>query len=161
MNGHKFIPKILFTFSIIILLLSCEKEDESFHQISQIETKIHNLINDYRDSKGLNKLVLQPLLFKEARIHSDRMANGMIEVGGETIGERFDAVKEKIGGTSEGWVVLATDVAIADSITERMLSEQATTDIISQEYTQSGVGVSYDEDGIAYVTHMFLLIPNN
>jgi len=160
MHSFRIFKFFLFLLSFLFILVSCEKDDEGFHQISQIETRIHNLINEYRTLKGLNNLVLQPLMFKEARIHSDRMANGLIEVGDETIDERFASVKEKIGGTAEGWVILSSNVTVADSIVEKMISEKTTADIIEQEYTQSGVGVSYDKNGTAYVTHMYLLIPD-
>ncbi len=153
--------RILLLLMILFFLApSCKKDDSSFHQISAIETRIHNLVNDYRVAHGLNKLVLQPLMFEEARVHSDRMANGTIAVGDDGIEDRFASIKNKIGGTTEGWVILETQVANADSIVKAMTSDTATARVISATYTQSGVGVSYDDNGNAYVTHLFLNIPD-
>ena len=152
---------ILLAVVFLFMAVSCKKDDDGgFHQISAIETQIHNRINDFRESQGLNRLVLQPIMFGEARIHSDRMANGTIPVGGEGIDERFTAIKDKIGGTAQGWVVLKSPYANADTIVKYMTSDTSTVKIITQTYTQSGVGVSYDDKGDAYVTHLFLNIPD-
>ena len=153
--------KTLSLFVILtILVFSCKKDDGGFHQISALETQIHNRINDFREAKGLNRLVLQPIMFEEARVHSDRMAKGTIPVGGDGIEDRFDAIKNKIGGTTEGWVVLKSPYANADTIVKYMTSDTATAKIITKVYTQSGVGVSYDNEGAAYVAHLFLNIPD-
>ncbi len=149
-----------FVVILVFIAISCKKDETGFHQISAIETQIHNRINDFRVSKGLNKLVLQPIMFAEARVHSDRMANGVIAVGGDGIEDQFTSIKDKIGGTTEGWVVLQSSYANADSIVKYMTSDTATADIITRTYTQSGVGVSYDDAGAAYVTHLFLNIPD-
>jgi uncharacterized protein YkwD len=155
----------LFKSALLLVVLcfmafSCKKDDESFHQISAIETQIHNRINDYREQQGLNRLVLQPIMFEEARVHSDRMANGSIGVGGDGIDQIFADIKDKIGGTTQGWVVLKTFNTNADSIVKVMTSDSATAAIITKQYTQSGVGVSYDDEGAAYITHLFLEIPD-
>ena len=105
---------IVLTFTLMVS--ACKKDDGGYHQISAIETLIHNRINDYRETQGLNRLVLQPIMFEEARVHSDRMANGAIDVGGEGIDQIFADIKDKIGGTTEGWVVFKTFNANADSI---------------------------------------------
>ena len=151
---------LLMTVSLLFLAVSCKKDEGGFHQISAIETQIHNRINDFREAQGLNRLVLQPIMFQEARVHSDRMANGTIPVGGDGIDERFTSIKEKIGGTSQGWVVFRSSVANADTIVKYMTSDTSTVKIITKTYTQSGVGVSYDDKGDAYVTHLFLNIPD-
>ncbi len=151
---------LTWLFFVLLIAVSCKKEDGGFHQISALETQIHNRINDYRESLGLNKLVLQPIMFEEAKIHSDRMANGSIPVGGNGIDELFTDIKDKIGGTTEGWVVLMSPYANADSIVSYMIADTVTADIIKKAYTQSGVGVSYDDAGTAYVAHLFLNIPD-
>lgn len=145
---------LLITFSVI----SCEKDDGGFHQISLIETAVHNKVNDYRQSKGLPKLVLQPIMFKEARIYSEKMAGGLIPADGSNISSVFSVVKDKIGGTTEGWIVFTTPYAVSDSIVNIMLGDPGLTGVIEQTYTQSGVGVVYKND-LAYVTHIFLNIP--
>ena len=72
-------------------------------------------------------------MFAEARVHSDRMANGVIPVGGDGIEDRFTSIKDKIGGTTEGWVVLQSPYANADSIVKYMTSDTATANIITQD----------------------------
>jgi uncharacterized protein YkwD len=155
--------KNLLTSGFIALFLvfnisSCE-ENEGFHQISALESSIHNKVNDYRQTQGLSKLVLQPIMFKEARLHSEKMAGGLLPVDGTGMTEAFASVKDKIGGTTEGYVVFTTNQSNADSIVNSMLRDAGIVDIIKQTYTQSGVGVAYNNN-LAYVTHMFLNIPS-
>lgn len=152
---------LLLAVILVFTIVSCKKDDDgSFHQISALETQVHNRINNFRESKGLNTLVLQPIMFEEARIHSDRMANGVIDDNGEGIDERFAAIKEKIGGTSQGWIILSGPYNNADSIVNHMISDTSVVKIITREYTQSGVGISYNDSGMAFITHLFLNIPD-
>jgi len=152
------ILKISFMALLMSAILSCE-EDEGFHQISVLETQIHNKINDYRQTQGLPKLVMQFVMFEEAHLHSVKMANGLVAADGTGMDEAFASVKDKLGGTTEGYVILTSPYPNADSIVKYMLDNPDVVGIIKQTYTQSGVGVDYNDDGIAYVTHMFLNIP--
>ncbi len=151
--------KLLPVLALTIILFSCEKEEEGFHQITGIESQVHNQINQYRESNGMNKIVSQYIMFKEARIHSQKMANDLVATDGTGINERFNVVKEKIGGTDTGYIILTCDYYIADSIVNKMLSFQENLDVIEQNYTQSGVGIVHDDKGKVFVTHMFLNIP--
>ena len=50
---------------LILFVVSCEEDDGGFHQISGIESQVHNKINEYRANQGLNELVSQYVMFKE------------------------------------------------------------------------------------------------
>lgn len=151
--------KLPLIILLTIMLVNCENEEEGFHQIKGIETLVHNKINEYRASQGINKLVSQYIMFKEASIHSQQIANNLIPADGTNIDERFSNVKSKIGGTNEGYIILSCKYYSADSIANKMISSQENINVIEQNYTQSGVGIVQADNNLVYITHMFLNIP--
>ena len=152
------IAKVLILISVIAYVIYSCKKDEGFHQISAIEQQIHQKINDYRVSDDLNALVFQPLLFKEARSHSMRMANKK-EINNEGLDAVFDDLISKIGGTNAGYILDVSQFAVADSIVNGIIAEAETNDVALGTFTQAGVGVAADADKIYYITILFLNIP--
>ena len=120
--------------------------------------QIHQKINDHRLSNQLNTLVFQPLLFKEARSHSLRMAKSksVTDAGLDAV---FDDLRSKIGGTDAGFILDINQYAVADSIMKELLSDADINQLSLGTYTQAGVGVAADADKINYITILFLNIP--
>ncbi len=138
---------------------SCKKDDDDFTRVTAFEKAIHDEVNDHRVSQGLNELVLQFVMVKEAKIHSEKMANGEIELGYETIEDRFDVVKDKLGGTNYGALVSYTRNQTAEELVASWIADTSYVKVLEGEYTQSGPGTAQASDGGTYVTHMFLNIP--
>ena len=147
-----------FLFILSIVIASCDKDDD-FHQISTIERAIHTKVNAYRSSKSLEPLVEQFLMFEEARKISNKMANGTYDLGDTRIGQDVTNYMSLLGGDSNGWITLASNIENADSIVNAMIAEPTTRSILEGSFTQSGVGVTLWSDGLYYVCHMFINIP--
>ena len=150
--------KLLFCLTIIMFFLSSCKKEEDFYQVSPIELKIHQKINDLRVANHLNTLVFQPLLLKKARDHSKKRADRKM-LTNEGLSAVINDLKNKVGGTDAGYILDKNQFAEADSIVTKILSDPETNEIIYGSFTQAGVGVSKDTDMINYITVIFLNIP--
>jgi uncharacterized protein YkwD len=148
----------LVSFAAFFIIFSCKK-DEGFHQVSAIEKQIHEEINNYRQDSGLNALVFQPILFREARAHSLRMVNGAISPGYDGLDAVFNDLSSKLGSGDAGAIVELTDVSTAKAIVELFIENASKNDVLLGKFTQSGVGYATDDSNINYITVLFLDIP--
>lgn len=150
---------ILFIFLTILFFSSCGS-DSDFHSIREIEDEIHNKINSYRIEEGLSSISKNYLVFNEARTLSDRMSNGTYEITDPGLQQYLDNFTQNLGGNGNGLVTMISDIENADSIVNAMLGDSATAALIKKDFTLSGVGVSPGNDGLFYVCHMFINIPD-
>jgi uncharacterized protein YkwD len=157
--NNKISAKLLIVLSVFAFVIYSCKEDEGFHQISAVEQQIHQKINDHRLSNQLSSLVFQPLLFKEARTHSLKMANRKT-LTDEGIEDVIDELINKIGGTEAGYIIDMNQYAIADSIVKQIILNTDTNELVLGNFTQAGVGVAADSSKINYITVLFLNIPD-
>ncbi len=157
--NRKLYPTVLMLAMFSFIITSCKKDD-NFHSIKPIEREIHLKINDFRTGEGLSSLVEQFLVFEEARGVSNKLANGTYQNGDPKIQDVVNSFMQNLGGTSNGWISLVSNIENADSIVNAMISDPGTREIIKNEYTQSGVGVSQGDDGLFYVCHIFINIPD-
>lgn len=148
----------LFTTVLLFVLYSCKK-DESYHQVTAIEKQIHENINNYRKGEGLNPLVFQPILFREARAHSLRILNGVIQPGYEGLDDVFDDLRSKLGGEDAGAIVQLTGFTNANDIVELFKESASMDSVLLGTFTQSGVGYVTDKSSVNYITVLFLDIP--
>ncbi|KPK87631.1 MAG: hypothetical protein AMS27_01865 [Bacteroides sp. SM23_62_1] len=150
---------IRFTILAAIISLICQtcKKDDEFYHITAYEENLHYYVNEYRKSKGLNELVLQPVMVIEAQANSVDWKNG----GDPSTGlqDRFETVIEKIGGTSNGAITSIVYNLSADSVVHYWARDTIADKILLGTYTQSGPGIARGNDDKIYVTHMFLYIP--
>ncbi|MCF8378839.1 MAG: hypothetical protein K9H49_04630 [Bacteroidales bacterium] len=156
----KYLISLLLTIFILSFSLPSCKKDDNFHSISNVERAIHNKINEYRVSKGLNPLVEQFLYFEEARKISNKLADGTYEYGDPEIQSAIDDFSVLLGGTSNGHVIMTSNIENADSIVNAMLNVPSVVVLVESEFTQSGVGVSKSIEGLYHICHVFVNIPN-
>jgi uncharacterized protein YkwD len=151
--------------SIVILALgaivvSCEKNNDEFTQVSAFEKALHDEVNKYRASMGLNELVLQFIMVKEAKNHAIGRANGSIsEADAEAdIKQRWHTVEGKLGVTNISnestieWQI--TTQTAAETVAEWTSSPEGRA-LIESDFTQSGPGTGTTSDGRTYILHMF------
>ncbi len=135
-------------------------EEEGFHQIAQIEREVYLKINNYRTSNGLSSLVEQFLLFKEARMVSDKIASNAYDLNDPEAKQDLGELADNLGGTSYALLTFSVEVENSDSIMNRMKRTPEYTDILLGEYSQCGVGFSTDSDNNHFVAVMFVEIPD-
>lgn len=156
--------KLLLALSIALIMIfslfpSC-KEDEGYHQISEIEREIYLKINSYRTSAELNTLVEQFLLFKEGRIISEKMAADVYVAGDPKAQDDLDELTDNLGGNSNSLIMLNANIENADSIVNFLISEPSAVEILKGDFTQCGVGFSTDNENLHHVAILFMNIPN-
>ncbi len=152
---NQFVTSLLF---LSIFLVSCKKDDP-LHHISMLENKVLSEMNDYRTSVGLNALVLNHIMFKEARDLSDRLAANEISVHDNVIPVKLQELTSNFGGNASSWLVLESQYEIADSIMTQLRLDSSSNAIVINQFTQAGVGISSDDSGISHVCLLFLNIP--
>jgi len=155
------------TFRTCILILamsaivvSCEKDDEDFTQVSAFENELHKEVNKYRVSQGMSELVLQFVMVKEAQAHARGRANGSIseETALGDIKERWNTVEDKLGAAN-----ISNEQSISSQITTQTAAEVVAEwashpdgrNLLEGDYTQSGPGIGTTSDGRTYILHMF------
>lgn len=143
---------------LLIVIPSC-KEDEGFHQISQIEREIYLKINTFRTSQGLGSLVEQFLIFKEGRIISEKMAAGTYAPGDPKAQEDLDEITDNLG-TANSLISLTSNLENADSIVNFLTTDPGSSEILKADFTQCGVGFSKGSDDLNYIAILLINIPD-
>ncbi|UCH15220.1 MAG: CAP domain-containing protein [Bacteroidales bacterium] len=152
--------RIIFWFvilSVALIILSCEKKDEGAVVIREdLEQDIVDLINEYRDSTGLNELTVNEVIRREARNHSINMATGKAPFGHEGFEERANTIFSEVGGTVCGENAAEGNYPDATYFIDSWLNSPSHKENIDGDYNYTGVGVAETEDGIKFATQMFL-----
>ena len=150
----------LIILAMSAIVISCEKDDEDFTQVSAFENALHNEVNKYRASEGLSELALQFIMVKEAQAHAVGRANGTIaeEDAAADMNERWHTVESKLGVNN-----ISNEAQISSQITTQTAAEvvaawAANPDgkaLLEGDYTLSGPGIGTTSDGRTYIMHMF------
>ena len=152
------------TFSIHVLLislgisiLSCGKDEVVKYVILEnFEQEIVDLINEYRDSTGLNILAIDTVVRREARIHSINIATGKTAFGHDGYQERANTIFNETGGTHFGENVAEGNYPTADYFIDNWLNSPTHKENIDGDYNYTGVGVAETESGSKFCTQIFL-----
>ncbi len=146
--------------AISLLLVGCKKENDDFVQVSVFEKALHDEVNAYRASKGLNELVLQFIMVKEAKEHANGRANGSIsdEDAAGDINERWYTIEGKLGVnniSNEAYITSQITTQTAAEVVAAWASDSIGRLILEADYTQSGPGTGMTSDGRTYILHLF------
>lgn len=142
---------------LTVFILSCEKKDEGSAVIREdLEQDIVDLINDYRDSTGLNELIVNDVLRREARAHSINIATEKVPFGHEGFEERANTIFSEVGGTVCGENVAEGNYPDATYFIDSWLNSPSHKENIDGDYNYTGVGVAENESGVKFTTQIFL-----
>ena len=185
--------------SVFILCLLCftgiaegRERDELSHRssvrdinITQLEKKIHTLVNRERAKRGLSALLWGESLHKAARKHSRDMVERSFfshnDPDGRCFPDRYKAegieCKIRIGDTTclgaenialdnlysssfykdgERFFNWNTEDEIAESVVKQWRSSRAhRANILDPYFKRQGIGVAFSDDGRAYITENF------
>lgn len=136
------------------------KNENVDSDILALESEVFDLINDYRESKGLSRLTANADIAAIAREHSTNMANGTVAFGHDGFSDdRFPRMLELVHGSGSGAenVAWATDRdQLAEVIAQGWIdSDGHRANIERSIYTQSGMGIAAVE-GRYFFTQLFL-----
>lgn len=114
------------------------------------ERRLRALVNEVRVEAEADRLTVRRALTRIARKHSRRMAD-------EDRIFHNDDLEEDVG---EGWTILAENVGYAsdaESMFEWFMdSPPHRRNILEEDVERIGVGVAHDEDGVLWVTIVFV-----
>lgn len=126
--------------------------------LNNIEQNIHNQINQYRKSIGLNSLIWDETISQQSRIHSANMANGKLPLGHDQFEERAEMIRTKIAYSQVAENV-AFNYGYADPATQAVegwLKSPGHKKNIEGKFDLAGVGVIKNSKGEYYFTQIFV-----
>jgi uncharacterized protein YkwD len=123
---------------------------------SHLEKLVFDQINQYRTSQGLSKLTLNPSITKQARIHSQNMANGRVKFSHHGFEKRVKAIPLKYDSAAEN---VAFNVGYNEPAKQAVigwLNSPGHLKNINGKYKLTGVGVATNGKGEVYLTQIFI-----
>jgi uncharacterized protein YkwD len=125
---------------------------------SEFVQTIHQKVNAYRVSHGLQSLTLHPLISKLASEHSQAMARGEVPLSHGGFEKRAQRLKKELSyrtvaenvGVNQGYADPARQVV------EGWLQSEEHLKNIQGDFELTGIGVAKDERGKYYFTQIFL-----
>lgn len=145
------------------MLLSCQLVFWSNPLYSQsfsaLELSVHEQVNQYRASLGLNSLELNEDISKAARIHSQNMAQGIVAFSHDGFEQRVEVISSTIP-----YRRIAENVAYNqgydDPVTvavEGWIDSPGHQQNMTGDFNLTGVGVAKNDAGEYYFTQIFIL----
>lgn len=127
-------------------------------QNATLEKLVFEQINQYRVSQGLSPLTLNASISKQARIHSQNMANGKVKFSHHGFAERVKAIPLKYSSAAEN---VAFNVGYSEPAKQAVigwLNSPGHLKNIQGKYKLTGVGVATNAKGEVFLTQIFINI---
>jgi uncharacterized protein YkwD len=157
----RFVLLLLLSFQLV--LLSNPVYSSSVPEtISALELSVHDQVNQYRGSLGLASLELNEDISKEARIHSQQMAQGNVPFSHDGFDQRIEAISSTLSYSSAAENV-AYNQGYDDPVTvavEGWINSPGHQKNMAGNFNLSGVGVAQNSTGEYYFTQIFILKPD-
>ncbi|MDJ0599867.1 MAG: CAP domain-containing protein [Crocosphaera sp.] len=126
--------------------------------LQALEEATYREINQYRLSKNLPPLKLNPQITQQARIHSERMAAGIIPVSHEDLEQRLKIISFSTPH-EKGVENLATHQQSSDPVKatlQKWLNNPKNLKNIEGKYNTTGIGVAQNSQGQYYFTQILI-----
>ncbi|MDJ0658813.1 MAG: CAP domain-containing protein [Crocosphaera sp.] len=126
--------------------------------LEALEDITYREINQYRLSKNLPPLKLNPQISQQARIHSERMAAGIIPVSHDNLEQRLKIISFSTPH-EKGVENLAThqnDSNPVKTVIKQWLNNPNNLKNIEGKYDETGIGVAQNSQGKYYFTQIFI-----
>jgi uncharacterized protein YkwD len=123
-----------------------------------LEREAYRQVNQYRASRNLVALKLDPRLSQEARLYSQQMAQGKAPFSHQGIEKRFKQV-EKILPYRKAAENLAVNKGYLDPVTTAVqgwINSSGHRKAMEGEYDVTGIGIAQNPKGEYYFTQFFL-----
>jgi uncharacterized protein YkwD len=158
--------RALLPLAIVFTMVSCSSDDSennsstdknlvTYYEYNDTEAKLLDLINNYRQSIGLNKLeVINHISFKSEE-HNVYMIDNDV-VNHDYFLQRSNNLIKVLGATKVGENI-AYNYATAESALSAWLNSPAHKANIEGDYTHFGISITKDQTtGRKYFTNMFI-----
>ena len=153
------VTPILF-LSFLLAFTSCTNtlndDDETLYtnmKISTIEKEVIELVNEYRVSKGLNKLEYGTIAYEFAKEHTEYMiSEGAISHDNFDIRSSDLSVKANANFVSEN---VGRNFSNASAVVEAWKNSPAHKKVMEGDFTYTAVSAEADANGLLYFTELF------
>ncbi|MBW4641773.1 MAG: CAP domain-containing protein [Goleter apudmare HA4340-LM2] len=121
-----------------------------------LEKSVFDQINRYRIAQGLQKLKLNANISKQARIHSQNMANGKVPFSHQGFERRVTAIPIIYNNAAENVAFNQGYSNPASEAVNGWLNSPGHLQNIKGKYNLTGIGVAANQKGEVYLTQIFL-----
>lgn len=128
----------------------------SAEQEKHYQQMVLDEVNNYRVSKGLNKLTLNGYISKEARQHSLDMAEKNMTFGHQDFDKRITHIKTHIPAFAGGAENIACFKLPPKQVVQKWLTSRGHRKNIEGRYNLTGIGIVQDAKGWIYYTQIFV-----
>jgi uncharacterized protein YkwD len=154
---------LLLPLILLLLTVSCDEDDGPLTPpvdpgISEIEARVHTLVNQYRVDKGYAPLTQSDIIAAQARKHSRNMADGTVPFSHDGFPERVEEIRKQIdiGGAGENVAMNSGYSDPARVAVEGWLKSEGHRGNIEGNYDLTGIGVAQNSNGTYYLTQIFV-----
>ncbi|PID70855.1 MAG: hypothetical protein CR985_02570 [Flavobacteriales bacterium] len=139
------------TLACVVLFLSCNKDNNDV--ALSIEEEIHQLINNHRESMGLQPLKNNATAYKLAKDHNTYMINAQI-ISHDNFNKRITHLQNNENAIFIGENV-AANFNTAEEVVAAWLDSPGHRKNIEEDFTHTGIAASKDNAGHYYFTQIF------
>jgi len=126
--------------------------------LRNLELSVHQQINQYRQSRNLSPLTLDPRISEQARLHSEAMASGRVSFSHDGFEGRVKALEKSLPYRSAAENV-AYNQGYSDPDQQAVkgwIKSPGHLKNIQGEFDLTGIGVTKNAKGEYYFTQVFL-----
>lgn len=140
----------------VLIFAGCGEQGSST-PAPELEQSAFDLVNDYRQGRGLDPLQWSELIAEVARVHSHDMAAGRVDLGHSGFDGRRDEISETLTfyswGENVAWNLGYEDPA--QRAVDGWIASLDHHEIMIGDYLLSGMGVARADSGKIYFTQIF------
>ena len=155
----------IVAFAFLFVSLSCSTPNntttvpavvEENSSVSSIEKQVLQLVNDYREKKGLQALKMVDEIVDEAEKHSQNMANKKVGFGHGGFDARYQRIIKNIARAGSGAENVAYGNISVKEIVKGWINSPAHRKNMEGNFNITGIGVAKDKKGILFYTQIFI-----
>jgi uncharacterized protein YkwD len=143
----------------LFLLFSLASLPAQSSEETKIIREVHQLINQYRRSKGLKPLNYLSGISAEAQRHAEKMATSKVPFGHDGFKKRVQAVKEKYGSgayrAAENVFYTSSNERVSKDAVQGWIDSPGHHKNLKGSYTHTGIGVAQKGGKGFYVVQMY------
>lgn len=154
--GHSTTKQLVSNLKKVPTSVSQQSISSPSFNTRQLEKSVFEKINRYRVSKGLGQLKLDARISRQARIHSQNMANGKVPFSHNGFERRVKVLPIRFSSAAEN---VAFNQGYDDPVAEAVrgwIHSPGHHVNIKGKYNLTGVGVAANRQGEVYLTQIFI-----
>ncbi|MFA5583353.1 MAG: CAP domain-containing protein [Bacteriovoracaceae bacterium] len=155
--------KTFFLFGLLLLLVSCQSSEDPASRVSSPLTQdemideLLFLVNQHRQDRGLQAVLLDFSINEIAQEHSQNMATAKTPFGHSGFSTRCSLAREALGGGNLCLENVARGQKDAHQVFNSWINSAGhRQNIESSRVTHMGLGYGLDRNGVKYWTQLFL-----